>query len=362
MMNNIWKALFCVLILNSTPLLSHAADGIGWHIGDQDKTKSAPSSIGTYKINPGPNPVVVAVIDSGVLMQHPSLEGSLLGGYDMISASLNSRQNRSTNFSPDDREAKCGNKLVSSTFRTHGTEVASLIAANGVDGMLGINPKAKILPIRIFGVCGMNINDMIDAMNWAAGIKVANVPDNPNPARIINISISGGNKVCSPALQQAIDRIIQKNIFVVVAAGNNFNKPLDEPANCNGVISVGSVSADNRIERHSALDSRTVIYAPGGGSRLKMDTQWAVNRIRVATFEPTVLGSEKATVKESAVGTSYAAPIVAGYISLWLSYHPNKTPRDWFAEIKNIQRSVPAVDACAQCTPTSLMANLASMR
>lgn len=345
----------------ATPALSIAAEPAGWHLGDPIKEKSAPAAIGTIKVVPGPNSVVVAVIDSGVIAEHPSLEGSLVGGYDMISPSLNSRQNRSTNFAPDEREAKCGNKLVSSTFRTHGTEVASLIAANGRDGMLGINPKAKVVPIRIFGVCGMNINDMIDAMNWAAGIKVANLPNNPNPARVINISISGGNKTCSPNLQQAIDRIIEKNIFVVVAAGNNFNKPLDEPANCKGVISVGSVSADNRVERHSALDSRTVIYAPGGGSRLKTDANWAANRIRVATFEPTVMGSEKATVKDTAVGTSYAAPIVAGYISLWLSYHPNKTPKDWFAEIGKIQRPVAPVEACAQCVPTSLVADVKSM-
>lgn len=345
-----------------THLAAQAIEGLGWHLGDANSERAAPASIGTYKTSPGPHTVYVAVIDSGIIQNHPSLEGALVGGFDMISSNAIASHTRSTDFSPDPRDAQCGAKLVSSTFRTHGTEVASIIAANGKDGMLGVNPKAKIVPIKVFGVCGLNMGDLIAAMNWAAGLKVDNLPINPNPVKIINISISGGKAVCSPALQQAINRLVNRNIFIVVAAGNNFNKPLAEPANCNGVISVGSVSADNQIERHSALDPRTVIYAPGGGARLKIDSGWAVNKIRIATFEPTVLGGEKSSVKESAVGTSYAAPIVAGYLSLWLSYHPNKTPQEWFAEIKAVQRPVPTPPTCPQCNASSLTADLRSMR
>lgn len=332
----------------------------GWHIGDRIVKLSAPSAINTIHVKPGPHKIVVAVIDSGVMASHPSLQGTLLPGYDMISGDRNIRKGRSTDFSPDPRNSKCGERLVSSSFRTHGTEVASLIAANGQNGMTGINPAAKIVPIRAFGACGMSINDMIDSIKWAAGINVPNLPPNPNPARIINISISGGSRSCSPRLQETINLVMQKNIFVVAAAGNNFNRPLEEPANCQGVISVGAVSADNRIERYSALDSRTVIYAPGGGQRIKTDSNWAINKLRVATFEPTVVGGEAAVVKETAVGTSFAAPVVSGYIALWLSYHPNQTPKDWMAMLPSIQRPVPNVEKCPQCTPTSLVSNLHS--
>lgn len=349
------------VFLALTPLCSYSAENVGWHLGDPIPERAAPAAIGTIQIAPGPHQVVVAVIDSGVFVSHPSLEGSLLAGYDMISNESNIRGSRSSNAAPDDRDAKCGNKLVSSTFRTHGTEVASLISANGRDGMAGVNPNAKVVPIRVFGACGMNISDMIDALNWAAGFKIPNLPVNPNPARIINISISGGNKNCSAQLQQTIDRIIAKNIFVVVAAGNNFNKPLNEPANCNGVISVGSVSADNRVERHSALDSRTVIYAPGGGTRIKSDQAWALNRIRIASYESNAFGQERAVVKDTGVGTSYAAPIVSGYLSLWLSYFPNKTPKDWFAEMDKHKRPVGPIDACSLCVPTSLAADANSL-
>lgn len=332
----------------------------GWHIGDRIVKLSAPSAINTVDVKPGPNTIVVAVIDSGVIDSHPSLQGVLLPGYDMISSDRNLRRGRSHDYSPDPRNSKCGERLVSSSFRTHGTEVASLIAANGQNGMKGINPSAKIVPIRAFGACGMSINDMIDSIKWAAGISVPNLPKNPNPARIINISISGGSKHCSARLQETIDLVMEKKIFVVAAAGNNFNRPLEEPANCKGVISVGSVSADNRVERYSALDSRTVIYAPGGGQRIKSDSTWAVNKLRVATFEPTVVGGESPVVKEAAVGTSFAAPVVTGYIALWLSYHPNQTPKDWMAMLPSIQRPVPTVEKCPQCIPTSLVSNLQS--
>lgn len=338
--------------------LAHATNGGGWHIGDRVVSLSAPSAINTVTVPAGPNQIVVAVIDSGVIANHPSLHGRLLPGYDMISGDRNIRNKRSADYSPDPRNSRCGERLVSSSFRTHGTEVASLIAANGHDGMKGINPSAKIVPIRTFGACGMSIHDMIDAIKWAAGMKVSDIPSNQHPARIINISISGGSKTCSPRLQEAIDLVLAKNIFVVAAAGNNFNRPLEEPANCKGVISVGAVSADNRIERYSALDSRTVIYAPGGGQRIKNNTNWGVNKLRVATFEQTVVGNEEPVVKEAAVGTSFAAPVVSGYIALWLSHHPNQTPKDWMAMLPSIQRPVPPVEKCPECVPASLVSNL----
>ena len=74
------------------------------------------------------------------------------------------------------------------------------------------------------------------------------------------------------------------SMFVVAAAGNNFHKPLPEPANCKGVISVGALDAENRIEVYSALDSRTTLYAPGGGKRLSASADWSVNKLKVASI------------------------------------------------------------------------------
>lgn len=327
-----------------------------WHIGATTLADQAPSSIESYAIAPGPHSVVVAVIDSGVL-PHPNLTHALLAGMDMVSAATNLRGARSGNYAPDERDARCGAKVVSSTFRTHGTEVSSVIAGDGNEGMVGVNPQAKILPVRIFGACGMLMQDMIDAIQWSAGLPVSGLALNANPAKVINISISGGSFQCTPALQKAIDGAIAKGIFIVAAAGNNFQKSLAEPANCNGVISVGAVGADNKIERYSALDPRTTLYAPGGGPKLDTSALWGVNKIRVASYALSLFGQEQAVVQDKAVGTSFAAPVVAGYVSLWLSHHPEKTPTDWQTELPQFLRQVAPLDKCSACLPGGLLAN-----
>jgi serine protease len=334
-----------------------AQEVIPWHLMSNTKAVAAPSSINTQGIKPGPHQIVVAVIDSGVMGTHPSLSGQLLPGYDMLSAPNNLRGDRSTDFRPDERDARCGQRLVSGAFRTHGTEVASLIAGNGVDGVFGVNPSAKIVPIRLFGACSMTRADMLDAIAWAAGLPVAGVPANPNPARVINMSIAGGLSVCGPDLQQVINRVLEKKVFVVAAAGNNFHKPLPEPANCKGVISVGAVDAENRIETYSALDPRTILYAPGGGKRLPSGAYWASNKLMVATYDLDLLGSERSAALERGVGTSFAAPIVAGFISLWLSHQPQKHPSDLSRDLPKFLRQIDPIEKCSECTPKGLAAN-----
>ena len=337
--------------------LTQAASDKPWHLGSLQPNNAAPAAINTTHIKPGAHRIVVAVIDSGVIASHPSLNGQLLPGYDMLSAPHNLRGGRSTDFSPDPRDSRCGQRLVSGAFRTHGTEVASLIAANGVDGVYGVNPSARVLPVRLFGACSMTRTDLLHSIAWAAGFPVAGVPDNPYPANIINMSIAGCLSVCSADLQRLLNRVIEKNIFIVAAAGNNFHKSLPEPANCNGVFSVGALDAENNIEIYSALDPRISLYAPGGGKRLSVDAHWAVNKLMVATYDLDFLGNERAAAIERGVGTSFAAPIVAGFISLWLSHHPNKQPADLSKELPNFLRLVPSSDKCADCFPKGLTAN-----
>lgn len=347
------QAMLVALLLQSGMAWSHE---IPWHLGRVDGAQAAPSAINTAGNQPGPHPVVVAVIDSGVIASHPSLQGQLLPGYDMISPNINLRKARSGNFSPDERDARCGERILPSTFRSHGTEVASLIAGNGVGGVLGVNPAAKIVPIRLFGACATSRQDLLDAMAWAARLPVKDVPDNPHPARIINLSLSGGFNTCGADLQGLIERLQEKNVFVVAAVGNLFQKPMQEPANCKGVISVGALDAQNRIAPYSALDPRTVVYAPGGGPAIPSSEKWAHNKLKVAGYETNFIGQDRPSSQYRGVGTSYAAPIVAGFISLWLSHQPEKTAADFFNELHFFSRHVETVPACPSCVPRGLAA------
>jgi serine protease len=318
-------------------------------------TVAAPAAINTAGTKPGPNEVVVAVIDGGVLPNHPSLSGRLLPGYDMLSAPNNLKGGRSTDFGPDQRDAKCGDHVSAGPYRTHGTEVASLIAGNGRDGVVGVNSRAKILPVRLFGSCNMSRADLLDSLAWAAGMPVDGVPINTNPARVINLSFAGGKSVCGDDLQQLIDRLSKKNIFVVAAVGNTFGRKLAEPANCRGVISVGAVDAENNIENYSALDARTVVYAPGGGKRISsVDRAWRVNKLKVATFDVDFKGNESPAGLFSGVGTSYAAPLVSGFVSLLLSHNPALTPADFIKQLPKFSRPVNPSPNCPDCNPRGL--------
>ena len=331
------------------------AQDLPWHLGSMNSTTAAaPAAINTAGTKPGPHEVVVAVIDGGVLPNHPSLSGRLLPGYDMMSAPNNLKGGRSADFGPDARDAKCGERVTSSTYRTHGTEVASLIAGNGRDGVTGVNPSAKILPIRLFGSCHMSRTDLLDSLAWAAGLPVAGAPVNPNPARVINLSFAGGKSVCGDDLQQVLDRMAKKNIFVVAAAGNTFGKRLAEPANCRGVISVGAVDAENNIEKYSGLDPRTTIYAPGGGKRMSVDGPWRVNKLKVATFDINFKGDESPAGLFSGVGTSYASPLVAGFVSLLLSHNPDFAPADFVKQVSKFSRPVNPSSQCPECAPRGL--------
>jgi serine protease len=335
--------------------LAVQAQDLPWHLGSLNSSvAAAPAAINTAGTKPGPYEVVVAVIDGGVLPNHPSLSGRLLPGYDMMSAPNNLKGGRSADFGPDARDAKCGERVVSGSYRTHGTEVASLIAGNGRDGVIGVNPAAKILPIRLFGSCAMTRVDLLDAMAWAGGLPVAGVPSNPNPARIINLSFSGGKPVCGTDLQGLIDRLAQKKIFVVAAVGNTFGKKLAEPSNCEGVISVGAVDAENNIENYSALDARTVIYAPGGGKNLSGNAPWHANKLKIASFDVDFRGNETSLGAERGVGTSYAAPLVSGFLSLMLSQRADMTPAEFMSELPKFTRSVNPTDKCPDCTPKGL--------
>jgi len=297
----------------------------------------------------GRQPVVVAVIDSGVLADHPSLKDRLLPGADMVSGPLNRRGGRSTLPAPDERNMQCDTGPANGPYRTHGTEVASVIVGNGKGGVMGVAPNALVVPVRVMSACGMSRKDLVDAMAWAGGLPVEGLPDNANPAQVINLSLTGGLQHCGRDIQNMIDQLVERNVFVVVAAGNTFQQRLREPANCKGVISVGAVDRNNQVANYSALDERTVVYAQGG----------TISRVtnkpgdRIATFNLSAAGFEVAQVENRRVGTSYAAPLVSGFIANQLA--SGERHRD--VVIKRLIAASVAIttpDSCKDCEPRRL--------
>lgn len=187
--------------------------------------------------------VVVAVVDTGVL-PHVDLVGNLLPGYDFVSVELMSNDGDGRDAdATDPGDAVSANECgiapdQDQASSWHGTHVAGIIAAKGNngEGISGIAPEAKILPVRTLGKCGGLTSDIVDGMLWAAGFSIDGVPDNPNPAKVINMSLGSAQPLsCLATYRDAIEQIRAAGGMVVVAAGNaNDNADDYMPGNCEG--------------------------------------------------------------------------------------------------------------------------------
>lgn len=180
--------------------------------------------------------VYVAVLDTGVDLQHPDLAGQIdtSKGWDFINDDNN----------PDDDDLGGG----------HGTSVAGIIAAktNNNQYMAGIAFNTKIISIKVcdaFGSCPI--------YEIAAGIVHAV----DKGTHIINLSL--GSPQISTTVQGAVQYAISKNVIVVAAAGNSNNTSYMYPASFPGVISVTAHDI-NAASFASANDNdRVTISAPG---------------------------------------------------------------------------------------------------
>ena len=233
-----------------------------------------------WDTNKGSATVVVAVIDTGILPNHPDITGSpnLVAGYDMISDAFIANDGGGRDADPTDpgdaiTANECGNGNPAQGNSWHGTHVAGTVGVgntnNGV-GVAGVNWNVKLQPVRVLGKCGGTMTDINDAIRWAAGLPVPGVPTNPTPAKVINMSLGGGSPCsASPATQSAINDAIARGTAVVVAAGNSAQNAANFlPASCNGVITVAASDLRGRlVTRYSNFGARVDLLAPGGDTQ-----------------------------------------------------------------------------------------------
>ena len=266
--------------------------------------------------------VTVGVVDTGIV-QHPDLLPKILPGLDLVT-------DGTPNTFDTDPTDEGGTEY-------HGSHVSGTVAAatNNAQGIAGVSWGAKILPVRVLGKDGGSSANILIGTLWAAGYDFTKqgLPANPNPARVINLSL-GGQGACSQSEQDVFDYLAQQGVIVVAAAGNEDQDATNSsPANCKNVITVGAIGPDGRRAPYSNYGSRIDVMAPGGDSSLK---------IKVGTTE--LPGGILSTVADDTApgtygyalldGTSMAAPHVAGLIALMKGEQPDLTVSQALAKLK----------------------------
>ena len=339
--------------------------------GEVVSSINAPAAWG---ITTGLASVVVAVLDTGVRPEHPDLQGRLLPGYDMISdpAVANSGFNPSRRPDASDpgdwvtsaEAADTAGKFSqcdADNSSWHGTRTASLVgaASNEGVGMAGVTWGAKILPVRVLGKCGGVDSDIIAGMRWAAGLAVPGVPLNPNPARVLNMSL-GSSGACTQSYQDVINQLgrLSAPAVVVVAAGNSAGSAVGTPGGCAGALAVGGLRHAGTKVGFSDLGPEVAISAPAGNCvNVTANSPCLYSMIAATNTGATVpVASTYNDAFRSAVGTSFSAPLVSGTVALMLSLQPSLS----VAEIRSLLQTSarpfptpPADSTVAQCLAPS---------
>jgi type VII secretion-associated serine protease mycosin len=210
--------------------------------------------------------VIVGVVDTGVDASHPDLTGNVLTGKDFTGTSNDGRQD----------------------INGHGTGMAGLIAAHG--RVLGIAPKAKILPVR----------SKID--NYGAGSTAAAWAVD-NGARVLSLAYGEADSATS---REAIQRAVDNDIVVVAAVGNEPRLPgIDYPAAYPGVVGAAGVDRNGNHAAISVVSPFAMLAAPA---------------VDIATTDVRTAGH---TGYANGVGTSAATAIIAGAAALVRAKYPN---------------------------------------
>ncbi|MET8245238.1 type VII secretion-associated serine protease mycosin [Streptomyces sp. NPDC005202] len=241
--------------------------------------------------------ITVAVLDTGVEADHPDLAGNVLPGKDMIGFG-----------------ARRGDRA----WARHGTAMAGIIAGHGhgpgdADGVMGIAPEAKILPVRVILEDGDSArararatrgNALADGIRWAAD----------HGADVINLSLGDDSASAhpEPTEDEAVQYALKKGAVVVASAGNGGEKGdhISYPAAYPGVIAATAVDRYGTRASFSTHCWYATVSAPG---------------VDVVIADPDHKYYE-------GWGTSAASAFVSGAAALIKAAHPGLTP----AQIKKL--------------------------
>ncbi|PWK12846.1 S8 family serine peptidase [Tumebacillus permanentifrigoris] len=227
-----------------------------------------------WQMTTGDPGVIIAVVDTGVDLDHPDLKGKLVAGRNIIAG----------NDQPQDDNG-------------HGTHCAGIIAArtNNLEGIAGVDWNSKIMPVKAMAADGTgSVADIADGVVWAAD----------HGANVINLSL--GDYEDSDYLHEAIKYAYDKGVVVTAAMGNDGSGEPSYPAAYPEVIGVAANDENNETATFSNFGGHCSVSAPG----VAIPSTYP-NRRYVALS-----------------GTSMASPHVAGVAGLVKSINKDLKPDD----------------------------------
>lgn len=251
--------------------------------------------------------ITVAVLDTGVEADHPDLDGNVLPGKDLVGF---------------------GAREGDEAWARHGTAMAGIIAGHGHgpgngDGVLGVAPEAKILPVRVIledkdparaKARSTRGNALAEGIRWAAD----------HGADVINLSLGDDSASAHPEEGEdgAIQYALRKGVVVVASAGNGGEKGdrISYPAAYPGVIAATAVDRYGTRAPFSTRRWYATVSAPG---------------VDVIIADPDHKYYE-------GWGTSAAAAFVSGAVALVKAAHPDLTPAQIKRLLEDTARNAPA--------------------
>lgn len=231
-----------------------------------------------WNLSKGSNNVIIAVVDTGVDLQHTDLKGQLVQGYNVID--------------PDKEPLDDVG---------HGTHVAGIIGAlvNNGEGVAGMSWYNKIMPVKALDSSGSGTTYAVaEGIIWATD----------HGAKVINLSL--GNYADSRFLHDAVKYAYDRDVLLVAASGNDNTERPGYPAAYPEVMAVGATNPDMTRAEYSNFGDYIDVAAPG---------------TNIASTYP---GNQYAALS----GTSMASPHVAAMAGLIRSLNPNLTNN----EVKDI--------------------------
>jgi subtilisin len=245
--------------------------------------------------------VTVAVIDSGVDGKHPDLS-NVSGGLNCVSDEVRKNPAAAADWRPARSEGE------------HGTHVAGIVAGHGPNsGFRGVAPGATLRSYRVFP----------DSGGGASNFDIAKAIDQAVADRcdIINMSLGGGPK--DDLTHAAIDRALDAGVVVIVAAGNDYRKPVDFPAAFTECVAVSAMGRVGSFPKE-AVGSGDVAAPKGVPSAKDFVAAFSNfgSEIDVTGAGVEIVSTLPGTDHGSMSGTSMASPAVAGFAAYLLSATP----------------------------------------